>query len=405
MPVNLVLRRRLIQVFCWVAVTAISFPVQADDWRGYVSAEARLFPNSASDPQQHGDNLSFAAEPEYYREWDDGRRSFSFIPFARLDQGDSDRSHFDVRELLWQWVGQSWELRAGIGKVFWGVAETRHLVDIINQTDTVENIDLEDKLGQPMIDLALIRDWGTVDLFILPGFRERTFPGPDGRLRSQPAVDTGQARYESAAKWKHVDWSVRWAHSIGDWDIGTYYFNGTSREARLLPEVNAVGKVKLIPFYEQIQQFGLDLQATKGDWLWKLEVIAGKGKDDRYAATVGGFEYTLVGLLETRADLGLLVEYLYDDRGDIAPTTPFEDDIFLGARLTPNDAQSTEFLFGIFIDPDNGTRIYNLETSRRIGSHWKLSLEARIFSNIPKDDLLFSFRNDDYLQVELARYF
>ncbi|MEE8343020.1 MAG: hypothetical protein V3R51_04385 [Gammaproteobacteria bacterium] len=398
------LRRRLIQVSCWVAFTVISFPIQADDWRGYVSAEARLFPHSAADPEQHGDNLSFAAEPEYYREWDDGRRSFSFIPFARLDQGDSDRSHFDVRELLWQWVGQSWELRAGIGKVFWGVAETRHLVDIINQTDAVENIDLEDKLGQPMVDLALIRDWGTVDLFILPGFRERTFPGPDGRLRSQPPVKTSRTRYESAAKKKHVDWAVRWAHSIGDWDIGTYYFNGTSREPLLLPEVNAIGELELIPFYEQLQQFGLDVQATKGDWLWKLEAIAGKGKDDRFGAVVGGFEYTLVGLLETRADLGLLVEYLYDDRGDNAPT-PFQDDVFLGARITPNDAQSTEFLFGIFIDPDNGTRTYNLETSRRIGSHWKLSIEARIFSNIPKDDLLFSFRDDDYLQVELARYF
>jgi len=54
---------------------------------------------------------------------------------------------------------------------FWGVTEFQHLVDIINQTDLVENIDTEDKLGQPMINLALINDWGTVDLFIMPYFR------------------------------------------------------------------------------------------------------------------------------------------------------------------------------------------------------------------------------------------
>ena len=42
-------------------------------------------------------------------------------------------------------------LLVGAAKVFWGTAESRHLVDIINQTDAVEDIDEEDKLGQPMV--------------------------------------------------------------------------------------------------------------------------------------------------------------------------------------------------------------------------------------------------------------
>ncbi len=101
------------------------------------------------------------------------------------------------RELSWQLVSRSWELRIGVRKVFWGVAESQQLVDIINQTDLVENVDGEDKLGQPMVNIALIRSWGTVDFFLLPWFRERTFPGQVGRLRFAQPVDTDNPAYES----------------------------------------------------------------------------------------------------------------------------------------------------------------------------------------------------------------
>ena len=60
--------------------------------------------------------------------------SFTFQPFIRIDQQDEERSHFDIRELAWLHVGNDWELRTGIRKVFWGVNESQHLVDIINQT-------------------------------------------------------------------------------------------------------------------------------------------------------------------------------------------------------------------------------------------------------------------------------
>ena len=76
-----------------------------------------------------------------------------------------------------------WELRLGIGKVFWGVTESRHLVDTINQSDGVEDIDGEAKLAQPMATLSWIRDWGVVELLVLPYFRERTFAGVEGRPR------------------------------------------------------------------------------------------------------------------------------------------------------------------------------------------------------------------------------
>ena len=177
------------------------------DWRvsGFISGQFQGFFEEPLDPIQSDTNISAATRPEFYTEWNEGRDAFTFTPFARIDQRDDQRSHYDIRELNWLHVGSNWELRVGAGIIFWGVTESQHLVDIINQTDLVENIDGEDKLGQPMINLSLIRDWGTVDLFVLPGFRKRTFPGPEGRPRIHPPVNADAAVFESDDEDKHID--------------------------------------------------------------------------------------------------------------------------------------------------------------------------------------------------------
>ncbi len=390
----------IITLFCLI------LEAQAGEWSGYIAGELRYFPESPLSTEQfNGANFALSAQPQYYHEWDDGDQSFTFVPFLRVDQHDSERSHFDIRELTWLKAAKTgnWELRLGIRKVFWGVTESQHLVDIINQTDLVEHIDGEQKLGQPMINLALINDWGTLDLFILPGFRERTFPGRKGRLLANGIpVDTDQVRYESGAKDKHVDWAVRWAQMFGDWDIGLSHFSGTGREPRFVPGRDTKGRFVFIPFYEQIEQTGLDLQLTQEAMLWKLEMISRKDRQERFTALTGGFEYTFVR--DSGAEIGLLTEYLFDDRHDNA-TNPFEDDMMLGLRLTLNDEQSTELLAGGIFDLDSSGSYYLLEASRRLGESWKLSLNAYIYSNIPFDDLSYGFRNEDFVQLELAWYF
>ena len=77
-----------------------------------------------------------------------------------------------LREFYWWRDFDSVEIYVGARQLFWGVTETVHLVDVINQNDLVEDIDGEDKLGQPMVSLLLDRDWGTLELFSLLGFRE-----------------------------------------------------------------------------------------------------------------------------------------------------------------------------------------------------------------------------------------
>lgn len=389
-------------IAAWLTVVATS--ASGGEWSGFVSLEYQGFLHPPLYPEQHRSYSSLVLQPEYYHQPENSKDSFTFVPFARADQHDPERRHADIRELTWLKVGADYEWRLGIRKVFWGVTESQHLVDIVNQTDLVENIDTEDKLGQPMINLALIRGWGTLNFFALPGFRERTFPGAGGRLRTNPRVDTDQASYESARARRHVDYALRWSKSISGWDIGLSQFYGTAREPRLLPGVDSGGAPVLIPRYDLIHQTGLDMQLTAGSWLWKLEAIRRRGQGPTYSALTGGLEYTLTGVFGTSMDLGLIAEYLYDERGVNSPS-PFQDDVMMGLRLALNDVQSSEVLLGVIDDRRRHARMFNLEASRRIGRHFKLSLEARAFAGIPAADPLFGWRRDDYVQLELARYF
>ena len=83
----------------------------------------------------------------------------------------------------------------------------------------------------------------------------------------------------------------------------------------------------------------------------------------------------------------------------------FEDEFFAAIRVTLNDVQDSAVLAGLIIDRDTGGTMLNIEAGRRIKENWKLNLEVRGFSGIHSKDLLFDVRNDDYVQVELTRYF
>lgn len=388
-------------------LSATASPLLAGEWSGYVAAEFRWFPNDPSDPPQYKDtNLSAAFRPEYAHQWDKGRQSFSFIGFGRIDQHDDERTHGDIRELLYIKAAENWELQAGIGKEYWAVTEFRRLTDIINQDDEVEVPDRREKLGQPMVNFALVQDWGTLGFFVLPYFRERTFPGVEGRLRTIPRVDVDNPVYESSDEDKHIDYALRYAHTFNEWDVGLYYFDGTGRDPRLVPGLNSSGEDVLIPHYDLIEQYGLDLQGTFDEWLWKLEAIyrSGQGPDPEFWSASGGFEHTFFGVKQSDVDVGLLLEYIWDERGRNA-TTPFDNDWFVATRITLNDVDSSELLAGFVIDGSSQAHSLYVQGSRRFGDNWKLDLNARTFQNLTPADPGYSFRNDDYVQLQLFYYF
>ena len=351
-------------------------PAQAEELElsGFIAGDLRIFPQDALHEGQSGSHLnpSLVIQPEARYEWNDGDDRISFIPFLRLDGQDNKRTHGDVRELNWLHRADEWDLKIGADKVFWGVAESNHLVDIINQTDAVEDTDGEDKLGQPMVNLGFQKDWGALNLIAMPYFRERTFPGRGGRLRGGMIVDTDQTTYDSGAEEWAPDFAIRYATYIGDWDIGLAHFHGTSREATLSAGADEGGSAVWVPHYDRIDQTSLDIQATIDEWLWKLEAMSRSGQGDRFGAFVAGVEYTYFGISESGADLGLLAEYQYDGRDSDAPSVSSDNDIFLGARYTLNDAEDTDILGGVVYDHENHTSFFQVEADTRLNDNWTI---------------------------------
>ena len=164
-----------------LALTTSSAIAEEISTSGYIASELRWFPQSpAFDGQLSGAEPSLLLSPEFRYRSQDGDLKATFAPYARLTGRNSDRSHFDIRAAHVSFRTGDWDFLMGINKVFWGVAESRHLVNIVNQSDIVEDTDEEDKLGQPMVAIGLEKDWGRLDLFVLPGFRERDFPSEFG---------------------------------------------------------------------------------------------------------------------------------------------------------------------------------------------------------------------------------
>ncbi len=447
--------KRLLVCAALLAPLAVPAPARAEGrlkWSMELSAEGRYFPNDAAYAGQSDDNASasVSALPEVYYEWSrDG--SLTFTPFGRWDSLDDERSHADIRELAVQQRLGNFDLRVGVSRVFWGVTESVHLVDIINQTDLVENLDGEDKLGQPMVMLSWTTDYGVFTAFGLPYFRERTLPGAEGRFRSQFAYAEDDAIYESGAEQRHFDAALRWSLSTSLFDLGISHFSGTGREPRFAPRVHTEDpgalasllgqlgldgllrriatqgdpdvQIDLVPVYDLIDQTGLDLNVVTGGWIWKLEAIHQSSRGPDYTAVAGGFEYTFFSVFDSSWDIGVLTEYLWDSRrddpppeltaddldGDMLPPQIypplFQNDLFFGTRLSANDVAGTELLAGMVVDLDHNGAFGNVEASRRIGNDSKLSLELRVFDGSDPQDPLSLLRQDDYLQLEYTYYF
>lgn len=363
-----------------------------------------MFPDRPAFSDQSGavGHFSTSLEAEFYHAPEGRSWEILVAPFFRVDGIDSHRTHADLRECWWRWTADSWTAKVGLGEVFWGVTESIHLVNAINQTDLTEDIDGEEKLGQPMFHLSLDLAPGTLEFFALPYFRERTFPSARGRFLYGIPVDTDHPTFEASQRNWHPDMAVRYSRQWGALDLAVSHFYGTSREPLLQP--NATG-THLSPHYPLIHQSGLELQYTTENCLWKLEGFVRSGQEESpFWAGAGGLEYTFHDVAGTGMDLGVIVEYLHDTREN-EWLAPFADDLFLGVRAGMNDRLDTSILAGVYLDREDHSTLAVIEAKRRLNDDWTVDLEGRFFANVAEENPLNFFANDSYVGLRFRRAF
>jgi len=432
------------------AVLLLAIPAAADEFTigAEVMIDTRYFfePNDFS---KSGNDVFFdpsaAIQPTATYVFDSGVDTLRGTLFGRYDPFDSGRTHFDVREAFYHHMGDGWDFLIGANQVFWGVTESRHLVNIVNQLDYVEDVDGEDFLGQPMVALSVFGEWGMLDVYAMPYFRKRRFYETDARFGYPIDVSTDPA-YESDMDEWHPDFAARYRITLDNWDFGLSHFYGTSRAPRFqidlrepyasLPFADQIDGqfvsvedldsaeqflndngidvadgfeflndvMKLRPFYNIINQTGLEAVGVYDDLILKFEGATITGyAGDRIWAMVGGFEYTFNDVDGSGIDVGLLSEYLFDNRNfDDAPFTPYDNDLFVGTRITFNDVADTNILFGAYVDLGEGSTILNLEASHRIEDNMKISLVGRGFAYTSENDPLRFYDDNSYVELRLS---
>jgi hypothetical protein len=345
-------------------------------------------------------------------QWNDGNDRITFMPYARADLSNTQRDLVDVREGYYLHQGSSWDVLIGSHIVFWGVTESRHLVDVVNQTDITGEFDQEDKLGQPMINLNITgEDTGTLSLYGLFGFRERNFPGKRDRLRPLLVLPTivvsdGNRWYPwfTNDKFKHqIGFAARYSKSFttefGSFDIAPSYFYGKNREARFV-----VMGTKVIPVYDMMHQIGLEALYEVDDLQLKFEGLWRSTDADTFFAAVGGFEYFISDPFSTGADLALMGEFLFDDRNTGFNHTVFDHDVFVGVRVSFNDVSSTKLEFGAIVDVKDGSAFISAEFSRRILDSYLLNIKLHAFDISSSNSQAF-LNDENFVQMRLTRFF
>jgi hypothetical protein len=391
-------------------VVAGALPAAADSGtltiRGSLGVEVRTFTMRPAYALQDRDPVQGSFVASAKASWASAGNDvvIDVAPFLRLDTIDDERTHWDMREAAVNVYSDHLDVRLGVSKVYWGVTESRKLVDIVNQTDLVEEPDGDEKLGQPMLMLrGHVTDFEAAVL-ILPAFRPRTFPGPEGRLRPGVPINEDKATYESGERTGRVDFAGRLKGRIDDIDMGLSYFSGTSREPRFVFDGTA-----LVPAYDVIDQVGLDVQATLDATLLKLEAITRDGHQApggrRFSAVVLGLEHTFSQVAGTNWDVGAVLEFNWDDRPPSAPPTIYDKDFFVGARFAFNDDADSSALLGALVDAEKGSVYATIEASTRLYESLRLEIEGALVLRADDRDLVLrQFRNDSFVSVRLMHH-
>ena len=166
----------------------------------------------------------------------------------------------------------------------------------------------------------------------------------------------------------------------------------------------------LVPYYEQIRQFGIDAQFTTETWLYKMEAIYRKGvrnqlgQEEAYRASILGVERSLYGRFGSTRDLSLLAEWHHDGRGRRAPTV-WGNDMFFAGFLAFNDVQGTELVAGILGDRRHDYRSVNFDLKRRLSGNWSMRIESIIVVSADPEDMTYDGRRDSFIGFDFTYSF
>ena len=306
----------------------------------------------------------------------------------------------DFNEAYLDYAYNDFNVLVGNNIVFWGKNEFYNPVDVVNSKDFSGGLAQGEKMGQPMINVKRYFDTSELNLFILPA---TTNTYPTSKVRPQLALNIDSAdTFAKGASKNNTGMAARWSGYINEYDYGFSFYQGNTKDPALV-----VTAGQLVPKYSEITQLGLDVQATRGDILYKGEMIYRDNQYDYsgnisdYTNLIVGLEQSNFGIFGQNWDLANIVEYAYDTRGSNSHHG-YQNDVFFANRITLNDIHDTSILLALSRDLNTESGIFSSTISRRIFGLFKTDLEVFIPLDLKNDTHLASSSKDKSLGMNIS---
>lgn len=390
----------------WMAFLAAV--CEASDVRGTLGADSVWFPSApmfVDRPGADQDGASWHFSGSATLDWSGdlgAEEAFAVNLFARAASNVEDAYFADIREAVVVFDRDTVDVKVGVLSETWGVLEAWNPVDIVNQRDMVEDFQGEAKLGQPGLSATLHQDDLVLSFLALTYARERRIAEGKDRLRTLPervrSEDFEDGRYAPSL-------AARAQYRIGDLDLALSHFHGHDRDPLYAPLIAASGALSgFHADYLRVSQTALEAQYVLGDSVLKGEFIYQTGGVDSFLGGGVGFE-TVFNRFAGEGDLSLYAEFYRDARANAAPLTPFQDDLFIGARYSCNDTSDTQFEARFTYDIEWDSTLVDLRAQRRLQTNFILDAQIVVPSQVKTDPALQGFRNDKYLELGLTWYY
>ena len=370
----------------------LAIQVQAET-SGSIEITGSYFPKSLD--ASFDTNITAEAKVIGYEELDDFQLEYEIV--IRKSLNDNGKDIIEPRQLFFAKTFGDIDVYLGYRHTFWGVGESRNLVDLINQQDMAAGMSPDNKLGAPSISIETYLGSGELQYWYISRFRERTFN--DTNAHPGFGMPVSSAQFAHAKGSEASDQALRYANSLGDIDYALSIFDGTAREPLFI--VQELDPPTIAPYYERTSSVGLELQYTGESILYKFEGLTGTQSGKDFDAVVLGTEKTVYTIFETQWDMGVLFEYQYDDRAQAL----IDRMIVSGVRLTANDEFDTNFLILYTVDDAFSQSLFGLEVSRRLRNGMTLDINYLLYQSDRQNLPFYSLVDDSELSLTLGYYF
>lgn len=396
----------------------------AFDSRGQIALEGRVFlPDDDASTDDYG--LGLFSRLEWTHAHDPWQERLRVI--GRLDAIDEGRDRVVLEEAWVQYWRGKLKLRLGADIVNWTATEAFHPADVINARNLDSDLENYEKVGEPMLLVALsVLEDTTLELYLMPAYMAAILPSQRSRLRLVPAGADVGGRLLVNRNGRFTDdiigpqAALRARTVWGSADLSLHLLEHMDRSQPLV--VADPGTEQLHAVFLTVRQVGLTYSQVFGSLIAKLEASYrnfvrvedtqrfGSLPDRDHTTVALGFEYGFVHdagsestlLAEAQSVFGLSESERYQ-------VNPFQRDLLLGYRFAWNDEQSRSVLLsGIFDLERSGEYLLNVSYEQRIGETWGVALGARIISAQSNGDSPFGLsplRDADLLRAVISRYF